>query len=170
MKNSRSCIGSRQAVAEGLRDQHVLVTGAASGIGRATAEHLAELGALVACTDREVEGVEELAKRLRDRDLRAEAWHLDVQHASSVEAGVEDVERRLGPLHAVVNCAGVTGQTGRRSHEIDVEDLDHVYRVNLRGAFLVSRSVLPRMQERRYGRILHVASIAGKEGNAGMVA
>jgi 3-oxoacyl-[acyl-carrier protein] reductase len=70
----------------------------------------------------------------------------------------------------LVNCAGITGETNRLSEDVDVEDFDLVYRVNLRGAFLLSRAVLPRMVAHGYGRVLHVASIAGKEGNAGMVA
>jgi 2-dehydro-3-deoxy-L-rhamnonate dehydrogenase (NAD+) len=69
-----------------------------------------------------------------------------------------------------VNCAGITGRTSVTTHEVDVDDFDTVYRVNLRGAFLVSRSVIPRMLPHGYGRLLHVASIAGKEGNAGMLA
>jgi 3-oxoacyl-[acyl-carrier protein] reductase len=57
-----------------------------------------------------------------------------------------------------------------RTHEVEVEDFDDVYRVNLRGAFLISKAILPHMVEQRYGRILHVASISGKEGNEGMAA
>jgi hypothetical protein len=67
-------------------------------------------------------------------------------------------------------CAGITGRTNVPGHEVDLADFDMVYRVNLRGAFLLSKSVLPHMLARKYGRVLHVASIAGKEGNAGMTA
>ena len=70
----------------------------------------------------------------------------------------------------LVNCAGITGQTGIPAHEVDPDDFDRVYQINLRAAFLLTRTVVPFMLARRYGRILHVASIAGKEGNAGMLA
>ena len=69
-----------------------------------------------------------------------------------------------------MNCAGITGHTNVPGHEVDPADFELVYRVNLRGAFLLSRAVLPHMLAREYGRLLHVASIAGKEGNAGMTA
>jgi len=76
----------------------------------------------------------------------------------------------FGRIDGVVNCAGVTGRTNLRAHEVDLDDFDAVYRINLRGALLVSQAVLPIMLEQNYGRLLHVASIAGKEGNAGMTA
>jgi 2-dehydro-3-deoxy-L-rhamnonate dehydrogenase (NAD+) len=57
-----------------------------------------------------------------------------------------------------------------KAHDVDLEDFDTVYRINLRGALVASQAVLPGMLEQNYGRILHVASIAGKEGNAGMAA
>lgn len=76
----------------------------------------------------------------------------------------------LGEVHGLIYAPGITGRTGIKTHEVDVEDFDEVYRVNLRGAFLVSKAILPHMVERRYGRILHIASISGKEGNYGMAA
>jgi 2-dehydro-3-deoxy-L-rhamnonate dehydrogenase (NAD+) len=76
----------------------------------------------------------------------------------------------LGSLEALVNCAGITGKTNVKGHEVDLADFDAVYRINLRGALVVAQAVLPRMLAQNYGRILQVASIAGKEGNAGMAA
>ena len=70
----------------------------------------------------------------------------------------------------VVNCAGITGKTNLKAHEVDPDDFDLVYRINLLGPLLISQAVLPHMLEKNYGRILHLASIAGKEGNAGMTA
>ncbi|MBM3542403.1 MAG: SDR family oxidoreductase, partial [Alphaproteobacteria bacterium] len=69
-----------------------------------------------------------------------------------------------------VNCAGITGRTNVKAHEVDLADFDEVYRVNLRAALVFSQAVLPRFLTRNYGRLLHVASIAGKDGNAGMTA
>jgi len=76
----------------------------------------------------------------------------------------------FGRLHGLVNCAGITGRTNIKGHEVDLADFDAVYRINLRGAMVVSKAVLPRLLKHGYGRLLHVASIAGKEGNAGMAA
>lgn len=150
--------------------QVIAVVGAASGIGRATAGRLARAGARVACLDRDADGATATAKQLRADGGTATAGRLDVTDEATVRDGLATAESDHGPLHALVNCAGITGQTDRRSHDVDVDDFDAVYRTNLRGAFLLSRAVLPRMVERGYGRVLHVASIAGKEGNAGMVA
>jgi 3-oxoacyl-[acyl-carrier protein] reductase len=153
-----------------IRDHAIAVVGAASGIGRAAALRLSHGGAAVACLDRDLPGAEETARTIRAAGRIACGAMLDVTDATSVSEGLEQAEGVIGPLHALVNCAGITGATNRKSHEVDIDDFDLVYRVNMRGAFLLSRAVLAGMAERGYGRVLHVASIAGKEGNAGMVA
>ena len=89
---------------------------------------------------------------------------------ASVTEAVAAATADFGRIDGVVNCAGVAGRTNLRAHEVDLEDFDLVYRINLRGALLISRAVLPIMLAQNYGRLLHVASIAGKEGNAGMTA
>lgn len=94
---------------------------------------------------------------------------LDVTDTESVDSAIASATAAQGRVDALVNCVGITGRTGLNSHEVPIPDFDSVLTVNLRGGFLLSRAVLPGMVERRYGRILHVASIAGKEGNAGMV-
>jgi 2-dehydro-3-deoxy-L-rhamnonate dehydrogenase (NAD+) len=70
----------------------------------------------------------------------------------------------------LVNSAGMTGQTNLRSHETDPADVERVFRVNFFGSYHTSKVVLPKMVKRGYARVLHIASIAGKEGNAGMLA
>lgn len=148
--------------------QTAMVVGAADGIGKATATLLAERGARVACLDRNLAGAQALVDSLPAGTTMA--LPVDVADAESVDAAISTGASALGRVDVLVNCAGITGVTGRYTVECDVEDFDLVYRVNLRGAFLLTRAVLPGMVSQRYGRILHVASIAGKEGNAGMVA
>lgn len=150
--------------------QTAVVVGAADGIGKAAATLLAQRGARVACLDRNLAGAEEVARSLTSDTAAALAVGTDVVDAASVEQAIGRVREELGPVAALVNCAGTTGVTGRKSEDVDVEDFELVYRVNLRGAFLLSKAVLPGMVAEGYGRVLHVASIAGKEGNAGMVA
>lgn len=150
--------------------QTAVVVGAADGIGKAAATLLAQRGARVACLDRNLAGAEEVARSLTSDTAAALAVGTDVVDAASVEHAIGRVREELGPVAALVNCAGTTGVTGRKSEDVDIEDFDLVYRVNLRGAFLLSKAVLPGMVAEGYGRVLHVASIAGKEGNAGMVA
>lgn len=143
----------------------IAVIGAASGIGKATAAFLVEQGAVVHCIDRDAEGVGAVAKALgQPYDVA------DVADHATLDKAVAAAIARHGTLHALVNCAGITGRTNLRAHEVDIDDFDAVYRINLRGAFLVSRAVLPHMVANGYGRLLHVASIAGKDGNAGMLA
>lgn len=149
----------------------VVVAGAGSGIGRAVADALSGLGCRVACLDLNTAAAQEVATRLAGRTGADDvfALPLDVTRADSVTEAIDAAGRRLGGVHALVNCVGITGRTNLKSHEVPIDDFDRVVAVNLRGALLLSQAVLPGMVERGYGRILHVASIAGKEGNAGMV-
>jgi 3-oxoacyl-[acyl-carrier protein] reductase len=78
--------------------------------------------------------------------------------------------QQLPPVDVLVNCAGITGKTDLRSDETDPADVERVFRVNFFGSYHTSKAILPPMAKRGYGRLLHIASIAGKEGNAGMLA
>ena len=148
----------------------VVVVGAASGIGRHCAVHLGSRGATVPCLDLDLDGAEETAARIRDGGSDAWAAAVDVTEAPSVAGAMAATADRAGPIDGLLNTAGITGATNRSTHEVDPEDFDRVYRVNLRGSLLLTQAVLVPMVERGYGRILHIASIAGKEGNAGMAA
>ena len=156
--------------ASSFTGRSIAVIGAASGIGRACASYLGSLGASIACLDLDSEGAEQTAAQLRDNGATAWAMSIDVTDADSVSEVIADTISRFGVLDGLLNTAGVTGVTNILTHEVDVSDLDRVYSVNMRGALLVSQAVLPHMVEQGYGRILHVSSIAGKEGNAGMAA
>src|SRR5437763_13511461 len=128
-----------------------LVTGGASGIGAAAAERLRAGGAEVAVFDREpVEGYVSVTG--------------DIASSADVDAAVAQVERDLGHIDVLVNSAGVPGDS-LRTVEVTDEEWQRVFAVNANGSFYVCRAVLPGMIERGYGRIVLVASIAGKEGN-----
>lgn len=153
-----------------VEGQVILVTGAASGIGRQCVRWLTERGAAVAVMDRDPNGVAAVAEELTAAGADVIATPADVTDQEAVTAAVAAVTERWGGIHGLLNCAGVTGTTGIRSHEAEVDDFAWVLRVNLLGAFIAGRAVLPVMLEQRYGRIVHIASISGKEGNAGMAA
>jgi 3-oxoacyl-[acyl-carrier protein] reductase len=147
------------------------VVGAASGIGLEAARFLAAQGVRIAALDRNKEGVEAAAKALGGPvDRGAIARAVDVTDWNAVKSTIDGVAKDFGKIDALVNCAGITGKTNVPTHDVDIEDFDAVYRINLKGAFLLSKAVIPHMLAKKYGRILHVASIAGKEGNAGMAA
>lgn len=146
------------------------VVGAASGIGREAAGFLAGLGCAVPCLDRDEAANAAAAATIREAGGTAEAFAADVTREDTVHQAVRAALARFGRIDALVNCAGITGKTAIDSHAVELADFDHVYAINLRGALVVSQAVLPAMLERGYGRLLHVASVAGKDGNAGMAA
>lgn len=148
----------------------MLVIGAGDGIGRHTALLLARRGATVACLDRDGDRAAATAAEAAALTSGSHAVTADVSDAAGLTAAVHGVIERLGGLEGLVNCAGITGMTNLPSHEVPLGDFDRVVAINLRGAFVASQAVLPTMTDAGYGRILHVASIAGKDGNAGMVA
>jgi 2-dehydro-3-deoxy-L-rhamnonate dehydrogenase (NAD+) len=155
---------------EDVTDHRVAVVGAGSGIGRASALLLGRRGARIACIDRDPATAAATAKSLTEIGATAEALPLDVTDAARVDRTMGDLIDRWGGLEALLNCAGMTGRTGVLSHEISMAEFDEVYGVNLRAAFALSSAVLPTLVAAGYGRVLHVSSMAGKEGNAGMVA
>lgn len=127
-------------------------------------------GATVVCLDRDISGAAGTVDEITAAGGSAKAHAIDIVDAAAQSIVWEKVVSESGQLHAVVNCAGVTGKTNLKAHQVDPDDFDFVYRINLLGPLLVSQAVLPHMLEKNYGRILHIASIAGKEGNAGMTA
>lgn len=149
-------------------DQQVaIVTGAGSGIGAATAKLLARRGAHVVVVDRNEQGATDVAAQISADGGEAVAVGCDISDEASVNAMVEKA-RSIGTVAVLVNSAGITGPLNKKAHELTIADYDKTLAVNLRGAVLLTLAVLPDMREAGYGRILHVASIAGKEGNPGM--
>jgi len=142
--------------------QSAIITGGASGLGAAIAARLKKEGADITVFD-----VPAAAGAVAAPD---HFIAVDVADEASVAAGVAEVLQRRGRIDILINCAGITGKTNLKSHLVTVDDFDRVLAINVRGSFLTSKHVLPAMVTRGYGRILHISSIAGKEGNAGMLA
>ena len=153
----------------GIAGQRMLVVGAAKGIGNGIASRLAGEGVEVVVLDRDLEGVREFAHELRGEGATVHPYHLDLTDEASVTGTVERVVAEVGVPQGVVNSAGIAGPTGLNTEDITPVDFDAVLGVNLRGAYLLSRAVLPRLAEVGYGRVVQVASIAGKDGNPGML-
>lgn len=145
-------------------DKAALVTGAASGIGRAAATRLAAEGARVACVDINREGLDETVAAIGDA---AFALPCDLADAAQIEATVAAAVERLGGLDALCNVAGIL--RADHSHELALEDWDRILRVNLTGTFLMCREALPHLRERK-GAIVNTASTAALGGHPWMAA
>jgi 2-hydroxycyclohexanecarboxyl-CoA dehydrogenase len=143
-----------------LEGRIALVTGGASGIGAATCRRLAGEGARVAVTDVNVAGAGEIAA-----EVNGMPYELDVRSSESIAAAVRGAEEELGPIDILVNNAGYD----EFGFFVNTDEAmwDRVLAVNLRGVIAVTHAVLPGMQQRRRGRIVNVASEAGRVGSSG---
>ncbi|HVU58719.1 MAG TPA: SDR family NAD(P)-dependent oxidoreductase [Puia sp.] len=144
-----------------------IVTGAASGLGRAIAIRLSANGVKLALFDKDAAGLASITAAL---SAEHKVFPVDITDEEQVRSAVSMAAAEWGRIDLLVNSAGITGRTNIKSHEVDTEDLLRVWRVNFMGSYHTSKYVLPVMLRHNYGRILHIASIAGKEGNAGMLA
>lgn len=148
-----------------LTGQTAIVTGAASGIGLAIARRLANAGAAFAVADMNKEAAEEAAKSIPN----AFAVQVDVADWNSMTAAVETVLARTGRVHILVNNAGVAGKAAPL-WEQDFADWQKCIRVNMDGVWNGCKAVIGHMRENKYGRIVNIASVAGKDGNPNMTA
>ena len=139
-----------------------LVTGAGQGIGRACAEHLAEKGMAVVVADLQAGMAEQVAAALRQRGYESSSVTVDVADVAAVKDTVARVAREYGRVDVLVNNAGILHTTPIQ--EITEAEWDHILAVNLKGAFFVSQQVLPLMVAKHWGRIINIASIAGRMG------
>ena len=145
-----------------LENKVALVTGAASGIGRAIAETFAEAGAFVYVADRDAKGGQETAKGIAAASGKAAFIALDVTSEQDCEAARNAVHTAHGRLDVLVNNAGI-GHVGTMM-QTNGGDMDRLYAVNVRGIFNVTRAFLPEMLKRKYGVIVNMASIGGIVG------
>jgi NAD(P)-dependent dehydrogenase (short-subunit alcohol dehydrogenase family) len=148
-----------------LEGRTAIVTGAATGIGKAIATRLADAGATIAVVDLNLSGAEEVAAALPNRSFAVEA---NVADANSVRRSVDQVLEHTGQIDILVNNAGIAGPAAYIWEQTD-EDWQRNIAINLTGVFNFCRAVVPHMRSRAYGRIVNIASIAGKEGNPRMI-
>ena len=136
--------------------QRVIVTGAAQGIGRAVALHVASPGVHLAVWDVKRDGVEETAKLCQEKGAAARAWTVDVGDADAIEAAVVAFERAWGKPDGLVNNAGIFPRA--RALDMKLAEWEEVLRVNLTGTFVTARAVAARMKDLGRGAIVNTAS------------
>ena len=149
-----------------LTGQTAIITGAAGGIGETIARRFANSGATVVIADLNVSAGEAIAASLPNSSF---ALSLDVTSSESCEKLVADVIARTGRIDILVNNAGVAGKAAPVEEQSN-DDWALCVAVNLNGPFYLCRAAVPHMRKRKYGRIVNIASIAGKEGNPNMSA
>jgi len=144
-----------------FKNQTAIVTGGAQGIGAAVAKRLSENGVRVALWDLD----ESLAKTTANSiDNSAMATECDVSDWDSVQRAFDTTHAAFGQIDIVVNSAGIAGSNVPAA-DYSVEEFKHIVEINLLGTFHVNRVVIPTMRMQKYGRIVNIASVAGKEGN-----
>ncbi len=153
----------------GIRDRVALVTGGARSLGKADALTLAAEGCRVAIVDLNAEGAEEAAKEITGGGGVARGYACDIRDGAQVTDVVARIERDIGPVDICVNNAGYIYGVGQLKDMRD-EDWELNLAVNLTGTFRVTKAVFPGMRERRWGRIVVMASIAGLMGGFGQTA
>ena len=149
----------------GLDGRVVVLTGGGSGIGKATSVRLAEEGAKVAIFDVNAEGATEVAETCQSGGGTAKAWRVDITDRRQIEAAVATVEEELGPAELLANVAG--WDLPVPFVETDRDFWDKVIGINLYGPLNMHHVLLPRMAARGFGRVVNVASDAGRVGSSG---
>ena len=146
-----------------LKDRTAIVTGGAQGIGFAVASRLLQSGATISLWDRDADVLQQAASQLDAKGCVTTAA-VDVSDAEAVERATDATARKLGKIDILVANAGIAGPN-HKLWEYPLDAWKQVLDINLSGVFYCCRAVLPWMLRQNYGRIVNVASIAGKEGN-----
>lgn len=146
-----------------------VITGAADGIGKAVAFRLAQEGAVVALLDINEELLKKTMNDLGKEGIVGDPYFVDVSDEVQVSEAIAKVLSKWQRIDILVHAAGIVGPTSTNITDYDTADFNKVYEVNLKGTFLITKYCLKEMEKTNEGRILLIASIAGKEGNPGMV-
>jgi 3-oxoacyl-[acyl-carrier protein] reductase len=146
--------------------QVVVISGAATGIGKACAHLIAARGATVIALDFNAAALTDLSKEL---SFAANQSHVcDISSQDQIDEAISAILKDHGKIDALINTAGIVGPSNTILEDVKWSDFEKVLQVNLYGAIWLTQAVIPSMKEKKYGRIVHLASIAGKEGNPGL--
>ena len=145
-----------------LEGRVAVITGAAQGIGAATARAFAKQGAHVALLDIDGAGAKKVADAIAGGKGRAVPFHVDVTDETSVARAIASVAAEFSALDVLVNCAGGYGRLAT-VEDMPIEEWDNTIALNLRSVFLVSKAAIPHLKKSKAGRIINVSSISGRQ-------
>ena len=148
-----------------FENQVAVISGGADGLGKGIASRIASEGCSVVLFDINEKVLQQTVSDFKKMGYAAEGIVVNVADEGSVKEGIDQVENRHGKIDIMVNCAGIVGPTAIKITDYKTEDFDHIYGINLKGTFLMTKFAVKVMEKNNYGRILLLASMAGKEGN-----
>jgi NAD(P)-dependent dehydrogenase (short-subunit alcohol dehydrogenase family) len=153
---------------ERFKNQVAVISGGADGLGKGIAELIASEGGSIVLLDINDTILQKTVAVFKENGYDVIGVQTDVSSEDSVVAAINQAEKQYGKIDIMVNCAGIVGPTSTKITDYSVEDYDKIYSINLRGSFLMTKYAIKVMEKHNYGRILLLASMAGKEGNPGM--
>lgn len=146
-----------------------VISGGATGIGKAIACRLGKEGATVALLDINKAQLADTVKEFAKNSIKAKGYVTDISNEPHVSKTIFQVEKDWKKIDILINSAGIVGPTSTKITSFSSKDFDKLYEVNLRGAFLMTKYTLKIMEKKGVGRLLLISSMAGKEGNPGMI-
>lgn len=152
-----------------FKNKIAIITGGADGIGKGIACRLGKEGAILHLFDLNKEMLGKTIGEFEMLGIQAIGHVVDVSNEAQVSEAILKVEKERNSIDILVHAAGIVGPTSTKITEFSTTDFDRIYEINLKGTFLVTKYVLGVMKKKGSGRLLLIASIAGKEGNPGMV-
>ena len=148
-----------------FENQVAIISGGADGLGKGIAQRIVSEGGQVALLDVNKILLEQTITGFKNQGFLAEGYVVDISSEIPVQNAIQEIEDTFGKIDIMVNSAGIVGPSNTKITDYPVEEYDRIYGINLRGAFLMTKYAVKAMEKYNYGRILLLASIAGKEGN-----
>lgn len=152
-----------------FENQVAIISGGADGLGKAIAQRIASEGGKVVLLDINKILLDQTVNEFKNRGFIAEGYVVDISSESLVQKAIQQAEDKFGKIDIMVNSAGIVGPTSTKITNYPAEEYDKIYSINLRGSFLMTKYAIKAMEKNNYGRILLLASMAGKEGNPFMI-
>ena len=151
-----------------FENQVAVVSGGAEGIGKAISNQLLSEGAKVVLFDINTRLLTQTVNEFIEKGFAAEGMQVNISSEDEVRHAFGEVQKKYKKLDIMINSAGIVGPTNTKITGYAVDEFDKIYAINLRGAFLMTKYAVSQMEKSGYGRILLIASMAGKDGNPGM--